>query len=146
MTFGRPAIIVDTSSVKLPALIDDEYLEERKQGELGQGKTHRNGVQPTDKPSRMGLFVYSCSLLELLQEVLKFLAKKEITQILQQHSQASELRANLVVQVLNLNCRLDNFLVTIPSWLVPSALRSSPSPNSDPDNQIHLQQQILLCR
>jgi hypothetical protein len=59
MTFGRPTMISKQWNVQAPAMIDDEYL-------LMDGE----GFQPTDVPSRMGLFVYSSKLFEILDEIL----------------------------------------------------------------------------
>ena len=63
MTFGRPAMIARSFDVPVPVMVDDDYLG-----------THEENVQPAGIPSRLGMFVSSCTLLELLGDVLKFLS------------------------------------------------------------------------
>jgi hypothetical protein len=61
LTFSRPGTISCRHNVPIPQLIDDEYLSTVD----GQ-----EGSQPDHLPSRMGLFVGSVQLFEIMEKVL----------------------------------------------------------------------------
>jgi len=122
MTFGRPTMLQDAGKVPIPMLIDDEFL--RDDGEEGH--------QPTDVPSRLGLFVSSCTLFEHLAEILRTFYT------------ASSEPDDLVEIVLRLNRRLDSFAKSVPDYLQTSEV--SPLVVSEKNNCVSLQQQVLYCR
>jgi len=129
MTFGRPVMVSKSYSTPVPSLIDDEYL--RMEGD---------GTQPQNVPSRMGLFVSSCRLFEILSDILSlFYADSQNTPL------ESELCVQqMVLDLLGFNRRLDSFITSIPDYL--KTAHSSQVVVSDKDSCINLQQQVLYCR
>ena len=129
MTFGRPVMVSKSYSTPVPSLIDDEYL--RMEGD---------GTQPQNIPSRMGLFVSSCRLFEILSDILSlFYADSQSTPL------ESELCVQqMVLDLLGFNRRLDSFITSIPDYL--KTAHSSQVVVSDKDSCINLQQQVLYCR
>lgn len=126
-------MISNAWNVPVPLLIDDEYLN--IEGE---------GVQPPAVPSRMGLFVSSCKLFEILHDVLSTFyagdagtrnAKQIETEILPQE---------IIENVLSYNRRLDSFKKSIPEYLRTE--RTSHITVSSKNSCINLQQQVLYCR
>ncbi|KAH8685020.1 fungal-specific transcription factor domain-containing protein [Ilyonectria robusta] len=132
MTFGRPTMINKGNAVPLPAMVDDEFLSE-----------HAEGVQPPETPSYLGLFVSSCTLLELLEKVLEFLSKNEHTPSFESQLEASKYRTEMVMAVLDLNRQLDDFSISIPSYLRVAVQEDSDSPDA---NRVMLQNHVLDCR
>ena len=63
LTFGRPVMISKpyTTSILLPAAIDDEYLS------TVPGKEH---VQPCQLPSKIEFFAWTLRLYDILSEIL----------------------------------------------------------------------------
>lgn len=131
MTFGRPTMVHEPNTIPVPENVDDEYLQ--IEGE---------GSQPPDEPSRLGLFVHSCSLLEILGDVLHFVTNCEPAADRATAANAKIPRDNLVGRVLEINGRLDDFSETLPAHLKIN------EPGSDPSytDQIRRQRQILRCR
>lgn len=129
MTFGRPPMVSDNSRVPLPAVVDDEYLQD-------QGEGH----QPADEPSQLGMFVSSCQLFELLQEVLRLLLENDTPMTSETHSR----NHGLLMSILDLNNRLDQFSARIPLYLQFSE-DTSPGP-SVVDGHVQLQRRVLQCR
>lgn len=129
MTFGRPTMVNSTDGTPVPSLIDDEYL--RMDGE---------GIQPKAVNSRMGLFVYSCRLFEILNDILSsFYSVADST------DPVSESRLqDMVSEVLSFNRRLDNFITSLPDYL--KTAQSSQVVISERNNSTNLQQQVLYCR
>ncbi len=129
MTFGRPVMVNDSYNTPVPSLIDDEYL-------CMDGK----GTQPLGVFSRMGLFVSSCKLFEILSDILSsFYAGSQFPNL------ESELCLQKMVQdALKFNRRLDCFITSIPEYL--KTTRSLQAAASDKKNYITLQQQVLYCR
>lgn len=129
MTFGRPAMIEKQIDVPAPALIDDEYLADRGVGS-----------QATGVLSRLGMFIYSSPLMELLEEILERFYR---------HSSLSQNRSSfpettdIVTPVLVINRKLDDFAETVPDYLRVSNNSSTPGRNED---HILLQQQVLHNR
>lgn len=128
MTFGRPPTISQkTSGTDIPAMIDDEYL-------LQDGI----GTQPPHVPSRMGLFVSSLRLFDILDEILSVCYLKPVGVALSRNS------SHLLVETLRLNGALDDLYESLPTYLKlgddedQSAL-SGPS-------HIILQINVLRCR
>ncbi|KAH7237922.1 fungal-specific transcription factor domain-containing protein [Fusarium solani] len=130
-TFGRPAMLSHSSLVPLPLLIDDEHLLE-----------DREGTQPADSPCRMGLFVYTVQLLDILNEVLHcFYAEASPAQVVASNHQGGSMPD--LHEMLRLNSKLDLFLETLPSHLRLQTV----STNSDaPTGSALLQARILYCR
>lgn len=96
MTFGRPSMIDKSNAVPIPAMIDDDYLSDR--GEA---------VQPPGIHSRLGLFVSSCKLFEILEEILELFYRDTGP-----HKPGNGVNnvAETVTPVLDFNRRLDSFL------------------------------------
>ena len=134
MTFGRPCMISKPNDVALPLMIDDEYLS-----------TTQEGQQPRDMPSRLGAFVFSRKLFELLGQVLDFLSSPALQNTSQAREQSQ--MSDFLTQVLDLNRRLDSFTESVPPYLRKSETTSpyAPQPTSN-ENHIHLQQRVLHCR
>lgn len=129
MTFGRPTMVNGSYGTPMPSLIDDEYL-----------CTDGEGIQPKGVNSRMGLFVYSCRLFEILKDILSSFyavdASSEPIGESRLHSMVSE--------VLNFNRRLDDFITSLPNYL--KTAKSSPVNMSERNSCTNLQQQVLYCR
>ncbi|CAG9988157.1 unnamed protein product [Clonostachys byssicola] len=103
-----------------------------------------SGKQPSGKPSRLGLFVSSCTLLELLEEVLAFLSRHEpVTKNMQSKSAAKPQRGETLTSILSLNRRLNEFASTIPGYLKLSDKDITPTSSV---NHVALQQHVLHCR
>ena len=133
MTFGRPTMITNTDDVPLPAMIDDEYLS----------KSSKESLQPPNKPSRLGMFVYSCKLFDLLKEMLNFVSSKEVIAAIRRESKIDQSdRGEVVAQVLNLTRKLDQFSESVPPYLRISSESSMESTES----HVQLQQRVLYCR
>ncbi|KAH6891488.1 fungal-specific transcription factor domain-containing protein [Thelonectria olida] len=132
MTFGRPTMIHKANAVPIPTMIDDEFLLEKAEG-----------TQPPNTPCRFGLFVSSCALLELLEEVLEFHSAHEPTASLQDQPEADDRTEELVKRVMDLNRRLDNFSSTIPTYL---KVNDRENANTRYANQVRLQKHVLHCR
>ncbi|RMJ13281.1 hypothetical protein BHE90_006667 [Fusarium euwallaceae] len=133
MTFGRPAMISTSWHVPLPSLIDDEYLAADGQGE-----------QPQDKPSRMGLLIWSSKLFLILDEILlSFYAphpQKSVDTISENDLNVQQIISDVMV----LNRRIEEFFDSIPEYL-----RLEPGSEFTPEQQelsVTIQKQILNCR
>jgi hypothetical protein len=131
MTFGRPTMVHGPNMVPIPQNVDDEYLQR-----------HGEGTQPDTTTSRLGLFVCSCTLLEILRDVLQFVAAWEPAADLTAGSQPATQRENIVLGVMEINRRLDKFQAELPEDL---RINESEMTTSSGD-EIGLQQQILRCR
>ncbi|UJO19783.1 Sorbicillinoid biosynthetic cluster transcription factor sor3 [Fulvia fulva] len=129
MTFGRPSMIDRFTDVPAPALVDDEYLSDRD-----------IGVQPSSVPSRLGLFVSSCQLFDLLEEILELFYRDSSGTSSQKHPNGMTQASELLAPVLDLNRRLDKFVENVPEYL------QVPTSGSGTEDHIHLQQQVLYCR
>lgn len=134
MTFGRPVMISNPVNVPVPLLIDDEYL--RNDGE--------EGVQPADVPSRLGLFVSSCGLFEILAEILKCFYGEQVEAHSTDGHESETQGTDIITDVLALNRRLDKFAVSVPEYLQMSKISQREIPDSD--SCVNLQQQVLYCR
>ncbi|KAG5976812.1 hypothetical protein E4U55_007205 [Claviceps digitariae] len=111
---------VSLDSVPLPLIIDDEYL--------GMDSV---GAQPHDVPSYLSLFVNSCVLLEILQDVLHFVTTCEPGAELADEEACSAPISRIIAQVLELNRRLDHFSRTLPSYLHMSDFETENLPCSN---------------
>ncbi|KXT11592.1 hypothetical protein AC579_3123 [Pseudocercospora musae] len=129
MTFGRPSMLGTTTDVPIPGAIDDEYLADRGVG-----------IQPANVPSRLGLFVSSCRLFELLEEVLERFYRDGPSQ---KQPNGTETPADIVGPVLDLNRRLDVFEQSVPGYL---RVFDQGSINGRNEDHVQLQQQVLYCR
>lgn len=122
------------NSLALPAMVDDEYLSD----------AGLSGKQPSGMPSRLGLFVSSCTLLELLEEVLASLSRHEpVTKNVQSKSEAKPQQGEILTSILSLNRRLNEFASTIPGYL---KLSDKEITTSSSMNHVALQQHVLHCR
>lgn len=132
MTFGRPTMLSQSWTVPTPKLIDDEYLSNTIENE-----------QPEGIPSNLGMFVSSCKLFELLEEILRSFYSGDPTPDLSKHETASSMAKSLIEPVLQYNRRLDDFLNTVPPYL-------RISDNADVfafnNNSLDLQKQVLYSR
>jgi hypothetical protein len=117
--------------VPVPQNIDDAYLQ-----------TQGEGQQPAGVPSQLGLFVYSCTLLDILRHVLQFVASWEPGADVAAVGDAMSQRETMIIRVLEMNGQLDNFLSNLPDYL---ATNESDLKMSSADG-IGLQKQILRCR
>lgn len=129
MTFGRPVMVGEAFTTRIPSMIDNEYLQESGLG-----------TQPQDVPSRMGLFVSSCELFEILADILScfYGSKNELT------DKSSVDIQQMSADVLLFNRRLDKFSASIPKYLqIPDVSHHSPF---SAEGYINLQQQVLHCR
>ncbi|TPX12372.1 uncharacterized protein E0L32_007019 [Thyridium curvatum] len=96
-TFGRPMMISTPTEVPMPLVIDDEYL-------LEDGE----GVQPPHINSKMGCFVYSNKLFDILNDIVVsfYLKKNTIAWSCEEMS-----------LVMKYNMRLNKFWESVPSYL-----------------------------
>lgn len=129
MTFGRPTTIPPSHFTRRPTLIDDEYL-------LEDGE----GSQPKDKPSRMGLFVFSCDLFQILHDILSKLYMPDQSRLTTESWTIEGLS-----DVLGLNLKLDKFRQSLPAYLQPESATQINSPE-DVRNHTTLQARVLECR
>lgn len=129
MTFGRPSMIEKQIDVPVPALVDDEFLRDRG-----------TGVQSAGVPSRLGMFVSSSPLLELLEEILERFYRHGTSVKGQSGSPDT---TDLVTPVLVLNRKLDDFAETIPEYLRVFDKGGTPGRTED---HVQLQQQVLFNR
>jgi hypothetical protein len=126
-------MLTSSGNVPIPLLIDDEYLS-----------VQAVGVQPSEVPSRLGLFVSSCKLFEILHDILSnFYAESSGSGLSKQLESGGDAR-HLLVDVLNYNRRLDKFNDSIPEYLRTS--RTSQIVVSEKNSCVNLQQQVLYCR
>lgn len=132
MTFGRPTMLSQSWTVPTPKLIDDEYLSDTIENE-----------QPAGIPSNLGLFVSSCRLFELLEEILRSFYSGDPTPDLSKHETASSMAKSLIEPVLQYNRRLDDFLASVPPYLRISDTADVLAFNN---NSLELQKQVLYCR
>jgi hypothetical protein len=121
-------------NIPIPLLIDDEYL--RSDGD--------EGVQPTGTASRMGLFVYSCHLFELLAEILESFYIEDSESKLPKQSSATIPEEVMIAHALDFNRRLDRFADSIPEDLQTSQISQIVA--SERNSHVNLQQQVLYCR
>ena len=133
MTFGRPTMISDAWNVQAPAMIDDEYL-------LMEGE----GFQPAHLSSRMGLFVYSSKLFEVLNEVLSAVYTKDAVMMSSKQNNPETRSQKMLMKVVGFNRRLDKFIASIPEYLRPM-VTSNPQ-DQQKENYIKIQEKVLYCR
>jgi hypothetical protein len=134
MTFGRPAMIGNSSDGQLPLLIDDEYL-----------RTDAEGIQPQGLPSLLGMFVYSSILFEILNESLVLVdAENRVGEQLHQNRPA-EKPQRLLTNVLTLNRRLDEFFASLPDYLQLHGALGVSGAQIAPTH-LRLQKEVLHCR
>jgi Fungal specific transcription factor domain len=133
MTFGRPTMLSNSWSVPIPLLIDDEYLSVQEEGN-----------QPPNVPSRLGLFVSSCKLFEILHEILiSFYAGDPGTGDFKQ-TESNTVARDMIADVLRYNRSLAMFKDSIPDYLRTTG--SSHIIISEQNSCVNLQQQVLYCR
>jgi len=133
MTFGRPTMITKSKNVPVPLLIDDEYLS-----------AEDDGIQPPQIPSRMGLFVSTCSLFEILDDILCSFYVKDTGFASPRHNETTTRISEMIAEALQFNRRLDTFIAGIPKYL--QMKDNSRTTVSDRNTCVNLQQQILHCR
>ena len=133
MTFGRPTMISQSTNIPVPKLVDDEYLS--SEGE---------GIQPPDIPSRMGLFVSTCGLFDILGDVLSSIYVKDLGFTTPRGNETSTRFPEMIADALQFNRRLDTFIGSIPEYLQTKDI--SRTTISEKNTCVHLQQQVLFCR
>ena len=119
--------------VPVPLLIDDEYLS-----------LHGEGGQPPNVPSRLGLFVSSCHLFEILHEILSNFYAEDTGAAASKSSDSDPHAGDILADVLKYNRLLDKFHESIPEYL--RATTSSYIAVSEKNSCVNLQQQVLYCR
>lgn len=120
--------MIDTSfTTTVPSMIDDEYL--RKDAE---------GIQPPTIPSVMGLCVYSCSLFEILADILVSFYSPKFSSNLE----SCGYKHGMLTQVLAFDARLDRFIDNVPQDLKPDVGDAA----SAQDGNLSLQREVLHCR
>jgi hypothetical protein len=134
MTFGRPIMISRPGNVPVPSLIDDEYLSDN--GE--------DGAQPADVPSRLGLFISSCKLFELLADILECFYVDNSETGIARNLESKTRGKDMLADALDFNRRLDKFAESIPEYLQTSEI--SELLISEQNSCGSLQQQVLYCR
>lgn len=120
-------------NVPVPSLVDDEYL-------FIQGE----GTQPPDVLSRLGLFVSSCKLFEILHEILLNFYAEDSGLRNSKHSDPDTYAREIIGDVLSYNRRLDMFRDSIPEYL--RTTRTSHITIAEKNSCVNLQQQVLYCR
>lgn len=120
-------------NVPVPSMTDDEYL-------LDNGE---EGVQPEHVPSRMGLFVLSCPLFEILADILAYFYNDDGGNGYPKHLGSESCNKEILTRVLDFNRRLDNLFDSIPGYLQTTKITRT---NVDKNNSVNLQQQVLYCR
>ncbi|KAH6984056.1 fungal-specific transcription factor domain-containing protein [Ilyonectria destructans] len=131
-TFGRPAMLSNSSSVPLPLMVDDEYL-------LEDGE----GTQPVTSQCRIGSFVYTVQLLDILKEVLhSFYAEDGETQAPTTGKHEQRPMPDLH-EMLRLNSKLDRFPEDLPTNL---RMQNVPWNSEALTGNPLLQARVLYCR
>ena len=133
MTFGRPTMIYQPSRVPVPELVDDGYLS-----------TDGEGLQPSEIPSRMGLFVSTCGLFEILGDILSSVNIKALGSVTPNDDETVTRLPEMIADALQFNRRLDTFSDSIPDYLQTKDI--SRTTISEKNTCVHLQQQVLYCR
>lgn len=125
-------MLPNSSPVPLPVMVDDEYL-------LEDGE----GTQPATSQCRIGAFVYTVQLLDILNEVLhSFYADDDQSQDRTTGKHEERTMPDLH-EMLRLNSKLDRFLEALPRNLtLKSVLLSSEAPTCN----ALLQARVLHCR
>lgn len=114
----------------LPLMIDDEFLQ-------AEGEGH----QPIDIPSRLGLFVFSSKLYEILDKILVTFYTPEPPTLVSTDDSMQKLLGNM----LTFNRQLDVFRKSIPDYLRLPAKDESPGPHMH-TLYVQIQARILHCR
>ncbi|KAI6886897.1 hypothetical protein KC318_g15434 [Hortaea werneckii] len=109
MTFGRPLMVDKSFTTAVPSLIDDEYL-----------RTDGEGTQPSNAPTAMGLFCFSCDLFAILADVLIAFYSSNSSANFEGGSDLQDMQT----KVLALNARLDQFFEALPQHLKSSGWHS----------------------
>lgn len=125
-------MLSNSSSVPLPLMIDDEYL-----------RFDVEGAQPVNTQSRIGSFVFTIKLLDILNEVLQsFYAQDDQAQAPATGKNEATTMPDLH-EMLRLNSKLDQFSEALPECLrLQNILLSSHTPTSS----AILQARVLYCR
>lgn len=111
MTFGRPTMTSHNWTVKLPELIDDEYLVDTSDVESGQ--------QPASIRPRIGCFVYTLKLFGIMDDILSFFYATP--ESMTPKNKIKDYRSSNLdfSSMVELDRRLNEFETTLPSWLRP---------------------------
>jgi len=110
-------MIKNQDAIPLPDIVDDENLHERI-------SSHRDAHEST-----MFLFVHSCKLFDILQDILQFCNAG--TSVAEPH--------DILVETLKICKRLDSFNEHLPPALQITGETST-------SESLTLQQQVLHCR
>jgi hypothetical protein len=125
-------MLPENSLVPLPLVTDEEYLA-----------NDGIGFQPVTSPRRIGLFVYSIKLFDILSEILKSFYAEDGQAKTSSAIRPEERIVPNLHEMLRLDAKLDRFLEGLPSELrLQSLLQNSEAPS----NNALLQARILHCR
>lgn len=119
--------------VPLPSLIDDEYLSADGQGE-----------QPQNRPSRLGLLIWSSKLFLILDEFLLSFYAPHPQKSVDTMSEGDLNVQQIISDVMLLNRRIEEFFDSIPEYL-----RLKTGSELVPEQEelsVTIQKQILNCR
>lgn len=133
LAFGRPTMISTRCNVPLPLMVDDEYL-------LGNGE----GCQPSQSKSRMGLFIYSIKLFDIMNDVLFSCYFQKDGRYSSQDADIQRWSQQRLDEVLRLNSALDDFIETLPDHLRIKHTRESTGDLQG--NRSLLQARVLYSR
>lgn len=133
MSFGRPAMIPPQSEVPLPLDIDDEYL-------LAEG----GGTQPLEVPSKLGMFVYSIRLYDILGDILSTVYTSGVSSPVPSVDIKQRMTQSYIHHMIHLNRKLDDFTESLPRHLM---VPKDPTPSGTrPDPGGTFQARVLHCR
>jgi hypothetical protein len=113
-------------------MIDDDFLQ-----------IEAEGHQPSNLPSRMGLFVYSSILYDILDKILITFYTPETATESPAPTSADDTVQKLLSNILTYNRQLDGFQKSIPEYLRLPAREDQPHMNA---SHVQLQARILNCR
>jgi hypothetical protein len=107
-------------TVKLPELIDDEYLTDIN--DHGSGSGH----QPALVRPRIGCFVYTLKLFSIMDDILSALYNVPYGMGSMNKYSGRQLPDLDFTSMVELDRRLNEFEATLPSWLTPSGCEPMP--------------------
>src|SRR5258706_16416748 len=109
MTFGRPTMTSNNRTVKYPELIDDEYLVDTDL----QSSDIEDGQQPDSIRPRIGCFVYTLKLFEILDDILSTFYNSPENRTLQSKSKDHRTSNLDFTSLVELDRRLNEFEATL---------------------------------
>ena len=133
MTFGRPSMISQRTKVPMPSMTEDNCLLE-----------NQTYIPQASVQSRMGLFICSLKLFEILDEVLRLSFSHGDSTYSSTEVNLQDRVRQQMPDVLRLNAKLDAFLESLPSHL--QVHLPSEDPTVPRTNSTLLQARVLTCR